>query len=140
MKRTVNAFILFLSVFLAGPALAAEAIVNIAVAEGAVSRPFLLSVFSMRVNRWPDGMPIHVFVLPDDHPDHISFVKNRLQVFPYQLRNTWDRAVFSGSGQSPHVVHSVEEMLERVRSVKGSIGYINRDFEGEQGVKKLEVY
>jgi hypothetical protein len=140
VKRTVRAFIFFLSIFPVGHVLAAEAIINASVSEAGVSRAFLLSVFSMRVNRWPDGLPIHVFVLPDDHPDHVLFVKSRLQVFPYQLRNTWDRAVFSGSGQSPHIVHSVDEMLERVRTVKGSIGYINRDLEGEQGVKTLEVY
>lgn len=115
-------------------------VVNSGVAEISVSRQFMLSVFAMRTQRWPDGTPIQVFVLPDDHPHHIQFVKSSLHIFPYQLRNIWDRAVFSGSGQSPHVVQTEQEMLERLRIVKGAVGYTSKDLEDEQGVKQLEIY
>lgn len=115
-------------------------IVNAGVGEISVSRQFLLSAFAMRTTRWPDGTPIQVFVLPDENPHHIWFVKLSLHIFPYQLRNIWDRAVFSGSGQSPYTVQSEEEMLERIRKVKGAVGYTSKELEGEQGVKQLKVY
>lgn len=115
-------------------------VVNTGVSEISVSRQFLLSAFAMRTKRWPDGTPIQVFVLPDENPHHIRFVKSSLHIFPYQLRNIWDRAVFSGSGQSPHIVQSEEEMLERIRTVKGAVGYTSKELEGEQGVKQLKVY
>ncbi|MGB0468148.1 MAG: hypothetical protein ACPGF7_11550 [Pontibacterium sp.] len=133
--------IFFLMLLLTGSLSHAESVVtNSIVSENSVSRQFLLSVFAMRVHQWSDGRHISVFVLPDDHPDHVQFVKSSLHIFPYQLRNIWDRAVFSGSGQSPYVVKSEEEMLEKLRTVEGAVGYINRDLKGEQGVKQLEVY
>ncbi|PSJ15922.1 hypothetical protein C7H79_16365, partial [Nitrosomonas supralitoralis] len=47
-------------------------------------------------------------------------------VFPYQLRSTWDRLVYSGTGQAPITVNSAEEMLARVANTPGSIGYLWR--------------
>ena len=45
-------------------------------------------------------------------------------IFPYQLRSAWDRLVFSGIGQAPIRVNSVEEMLDRVANTPGAIGYL----------------
>lgn len=80
-------------------------------------------IFFMRLSTWPDGSPIHVFVLPDNHPLHIRFAKEILGVYPFQLRSAWDRLVFSGTGVSPTTVETEEEMLERIKSTPGSIGY-----------------
>jgi hypothetical protein len=78
----------------------------------------------MRLHAWPDGSAIRVFVLPDDAPLHIAFSKEKLNVFPYQLRLAWDRLVFSGTGQAPDTVNSPEEMLTKVASTPGAIGYL----------------
>jgi hypothetical protein len=47
-----------------------------------------------------------------------------LSIFPYVLRNYWDRMVFSGTGQSPSEVGSAAEMRERLLNSPGSIGYL----------------
>ena len=60
-------------------------------------------------------------------------------MFPYQLRNVWDRLVFSGAGQSPHVVNTLEEMYEQVSSTPGAIGYTTQDVEGGRNVGLLEI-
>ena len=70
------------------------------------------------------GTKIRVFVLPDDAHLHQIFSKEKLNVFPYQLRATWDRLVFSGIGQAPIKVNSIEEMLNKVASTPGAIGYL----------------
>ncbi|WP_245549435.1 hypothetical protein [Methylomicrobium album] len=80
-------------------------------------------IFFMRLSTWPDGTPIHVFVLPDNHPLHIRFAKEILGVYPFQLRSAWDRLVFSGTGVSPTTVESEEEMRARIESTPGAIGY-----------------
>lgn len=118
---------------------AEEVIANSSVRLQQVDRSFLLSSFSMRLNRWPDGTPMRVFVLADNHPIHTNFVKNTLEVFPYQLRSIWDRAVFSGSGRAPIQVGNEAEMLEKVSTVNGAIGYIASETELVKGVNKLEV-
>lgn len=90
------------------------------------SKNALGAIFGMRLRRWEDGSQIKVFVLPDRHPLHIAFSKNILHVFPYQLRNAWDRLVFSGTGEEPTRVLSEQQMLIRVSSTPGAIGYLSR--------------
>ncbi len=108
-----------------GKAVADSVIVSQDVKEQTLNRNVLLAVFSMRVTRWPDGRPIRVFVLPDRHPLHDLFVKEHLQIFPYQLRNNWDRQVFTGTGSEPEQVDTMEEMYRMVSQTDGAIGYIS---------------
>ncbi|MBP6057951.1 MAG: hypothetical protein KA524_05985 [Nitrosomonas sp.] len=96
------------------------------VSEKALSVNSLRSIFSMHLKTWSDGTKIRVFVLPDDDQLHQSVSKEKLNVFPYQLRSTWDRLVFSGTGQAPIKVNSSEEMLNKVASTPGAIGYLWR--------------
>lgn len=103
-----------------------EVIIHPGVTERAVSRASVRSIFGMRLLRWSDGTPIRVFVLEDQHPIHRAFCKEVLDIYPYQLRQSWDRLVFSGIGQAPTEVASEEEMLARVASTPGAIGYLPR--------------
>ena len=84
----------------------------------------LRGIFGMRLSRWPDGTPIRVYVLPDDNPVHANFTKRILNTYPHQLRRNWDRLVFSGTGNAPIQVESEQEMLDRIRTIPGSIGYM----------------
>ena len=103
-----------------------EIIINPTVSEKTLSVNSLRSIFSMRLKTWPDGTKIRVFVLPDDDRLHQSVAKEKLNVFPYQLRSTWDRLVYSGTGQAPIKVNSAEEMRAKVASTPGAIGYLWR--------------
>ena len=96
------------------------------VSEKELSVNSLRSIFSMRLKTWSDGTKIRVFVLSDDDLLHQSFSKERLNVFPYQLRSQWDRLVYSGTGQAPIKVNSAEEMLAKVANTPGAIGYLWR--------------
>jgi hypothetical protein len=62
-------------------------------------------------------------------PEHATFSKSVLQVFPQQLRMAWDRQVFSGQGQYPEQVGSTQEMLSRVAATPGA----DRLRQGERG-------
>jgi ABC-type phosphate transport system substrate-binding protein len=101
-----------------------EIIANPSVSEKTISKSSLRAIFGMRLHNWPDGAAVRVFVMPDDSPLHATFSKEKLHVFPYQLRSAWDRLVFSGTGQAPDTVASAEEMLARVASTPGAIGYL----------------
>lgn len=117
----------------------AGVIVNPGVPLEQSSRQFLLSVFTLKTRTWPDGQAIHVYILPPQGESHRRFVKDDLKLFPYQLVKIWDRAVFSGAAKSPTVVHSAQEMLMRVASQKGAIGYVLSDLEGGEGVRLLQI-
>jgi hypothetical protein len=94
--------------------------------------------FTMRVKAWPNGALVKVFVLPDDHELHRIFAKSVLGLFPYQLRRVWDRQLFSGTGRAPTTVADEQEMLERIASTPGAIGYTNGPF-NHSNLRVLEV-
>ncbi len=83
------------------------------------------AIFTMRLTQWPNGEAIKVFVLPDDHPVHKSFAKGCLNLFPHQLRNVWNRAIYSGTGSAPTQVMSQEEMLQAISNTPNAIGYLD---------------
>lgn len=89
-----------------------------------LEREQLRAIFFVRQTKWPNGTPVRVFVLPDRHALHIRFTKEVLGVYPYQLRSTWDRMVYSGTGVPPTVVHGADEMRSRVDATPGGIGYL----------------
>lgn len=111
---------------IAGAAEPYEIVTHPGVSEKTLSRGSLRAIFGMRQYAWPDGTAVKVFVMPDDAPLHAAFSKEKLNVFPYQLRSAWDRLVFSGTGQAPETVASPEEMLARVASTPGAIGYLTK--------------
>lgn len=104
---------------------AVDVIVNPGVQVRQISQGVARAIFGMRMTKWPDGTPIRVFVLSDTDPLHVAFCKEVLNVYPYQLRASWDRLVYSGIGQAPTELASQQEMLARVGSTPGAIGYLN---------------
>lgn len=111
---------------LAASSNAQELIANRGLAGNDLSRTEAQLLFTMRLRHWPDKQPVKVFVLPDDNPVHGAFTTAVLGLFPYQVRRVWDRQLFSGTGQAPVTVADEEEMLRRVASTPGAIGYLDR--------------
>jgi ABC-type phosphate transport system substrate-binding protein len=116
------------------------AIVNPSVSQTSITRNFARALFGMRAQRWPgDGGDVTVFVLPDQHVLHAAFAKNVLDMFPQQLRNAWDRLVYSGTGRAPVEVSSEEEMLEGVAATPGAVGYVSKGKVNAKRVRTLDV-
>ena len=122
--RIAAIFWLGLICFALSPANAQELIVNNALAGTQISQKEARLIFTMRLRQWSaSNHTIKVFVLPDDSPLHGDFAKSVLGLFPYQLRRVWDRQLFSGTGQTPTTVSNEQEMLRRVASTPGAVGY-----------------
>lgn len=94
------------------------------------------AIFAMRKTHWPDGTRIQVFVLPDNDPLHRQFIKSRLNMFPHQFRRIWDRLIFSGTGHAPSQIESIEEMLNKISTIPGAIGYLNEQAKN----KKIRIF
>ncbi len=103
-----------------------RAIANPTVDPKFINRQTLRSVFTLRVRTWPDGTPVHVFVLNDNDERHAAFCSDVLGTFPYILRRAWDRNLFSGTGLIPETVSNESEMLQKVADTPGAIGYLTK--------------
>ncbi|MBW8369875.1 MAG: hypothetical protein K0M66_02675 [Thiobacillus sp.] len=113
---------------LASPlAVSAGIIVNPGVEGRSISAASLRNIYTLRQTLWPNRQPIVIFVLPDDHPAHEAFAKEKLGLYPYRLRQTWDRLSFSGMASTPIEVKDENEMRARVRATPGAIGYTSKD-------------
>ena len=140
LKRKALWACLWLSLALLSPipASAQELIVNADVPATRIDEQSVRAIFGMRLRRWSNGEPIRVFVLPDDNPVHAEFAKRLLNTYPHQLRRAWDRLVYSGTGQAPVEVPSVEKMREMVEQTPGAIGYVPHEEIGG-GVHVLQI-
>ncbi len=120
------------------PATADTLIVNPGVGITSLSQNEARLYMTMRINQWPNGVPVRVFVLPDNERLHQRVVKGILGLYPYQLRRAWDRQLFSGTGQAPVTVGSEKELIERVASTPGAVGYADSEAL-DPAVRTLEV-
>jgi hypothetical protein len=96
-----------------------------------IERKTLRAAFGMTLQVWPDGRPLTVFVFRDDDVLHQQFCRKVLGILPYTLRRNWDRLLFSGAAQAPIAVDNPQEMLRRVASTPGAIGYIEKESTNE---------
>lgn len=92
--------------------------------ENELSLLTLRAIFSKRKRSWGNGKAITVVVLPDDHILHKQFCRRILKMYPYVLRDNWDRITFSGTGTAPVVVSNEKHLKHLVASTPGAIGYI----------------
>jgi len=90
-----------------------------------VSSPknLLQDIFTLRKQRWSNGDKIKIFVLPSSNPVHKKFVQEFLELNDFRLNRIWNRMTFGGYAIPPTIVKSEAELVEKVHSTKGSIGY-----------------
>lgn len=122
--RPLRFALLALCLILNLPAAAAEVITHADHAHTPLGRELLRAIFTMRLREWPDHKPVRVFVMSDDDAVHDEFCRGQLGMYPYVLRNTWDRLVFTGTGLAPTQVRSEDEMRQKVQETPGAIGYL----------------
>lgn len=111
---------------LLGTAWGLDVVVHPGVSLGTLSPSMARAIFAMKLPQWPDGTAVRVFVLADDTAEHQALCKQVLDLYPYQLRDAWNRQVYTGTGQGPVKVGSVEEMSRRVANTPGAIGYLSK--------------
>ncbi len=116
----------------------AGVIVNPDVEGDSISLASLRNIYTLRQTLWPNRQPIVIFVLPDDNPAHLAFAKEKLGLYPYRLRQTWDRMSFSGMASAPIQVKDENEMRARVRATPDAIGYTSKDMVYD-GIKTLRL-
>lgn len=132
MKERASLFALFsllvAALVLVSPARAETVVIlNAEQSASETSSSSLLRIYAMKKRYWSSGDSIRVFVLPNNSDSHREFVNQYLKMQPHQLNRLWHKLVFSGTGGKPEVVESAQDMLRRVESTPGAIGYVDSD-------------
>lgn len=89
-----------------------------------LSKSQLRSIYLKRQVIWPNGDKIKVYMLPAKSVTHQQFSQSNLQMFPYQLEQTWQKLTFSGIGTPPVEIASEAAMLQLIQTTPGAIGYL----------------
>lgn len=136
MRKRLS-FIFSLSLLLS---LAVQADTKVIVHPSVVSQTIdghtLSRIYAMQLKNWDNGQSIKVFVLPSNSQTHRQFTLKKLKLQSHQLDRLWNRLIFTGTGRTPTVVKSELEMIEKVKTTPGGIGYVS-DVLDVSGVKVL---
>ncbi len=96
------------------------------VADDSVSAADLEKIFTIGRQRWKNGQKIVVYNLKSDAPSK-SRVYKYIHKKPLELRKTWLRIQLTGEGKAPIAVKTEAELLSKVSSTPGAIGYIRAE-------------
>lgn len=96
------------------------------------------AIYLGQQTQWPDGSKITLFILNSNEPTHQKFIKETLGLYPYQFRRRWQKLSYSGFGVKPTIVKNKEEMLSKVATVPGAIGYVNKKII-RKGVQYVQI-
>jgi len=103
---------------------APRVVAHAAVTVERLSKSQLRSIYLKRQVIWPNGDKIKVFMLPVKSTAHQQFSQSNLQMFPYQLEQTWQKLTFSGIGTPPIEIATAAQMLQVIQTTPGAIGYL----------------
>lgn len=143
--RKICFTLLFLAVVLSVASLvpAQEAgykvIVNPKVAVSSLSRSQVSSIFLKKLNRWPDSdqaaKPVD---LDSSSSVREAFSQDIHKRSVSNIKNYWQRQIFSGKDLPPVEARDEADMLRLVRDNPGGIGYVSASA-SMSGVKVLTV-
>ena len=105
---------------------ATEIVVNKSVPNASYSATDIRAIFTMQKRFWSNNRQIKVYTLSDGNPLHKDFVKNKLGMFPHQIRRIWDRITYSGTGTEPIELDSEQDMIDKIANTPNSIGYLTK--------------
>lgn len=96
------------------------------VASGTLDNSSLLDMFTLNTKNWNDGGKITVIDFKNDSPARSRFYAALGTSFS-EMQKTWLRKQFSGKAQPPLLLASDDEILSKVASTPGAIGYVSAD-------------
>lgn len=106
-----------------------------------ISYDMLFTIFTLTEDRWYNGYPVVVVLLPLDSFPHNWFVENYLGLGKASYQRRVDNAVNSGRGEKPLIAKNNTEMLQMISTIDGAIGYLDGNIliHKDDAVIKLEV-
>jgi len=99
-------------------------IANKSVPVDTLNKTDLLDIYTGDIKKWSDNQPVVVFDLKSNVEAKEAFYKFLGKSFS-RMKSIWLKKMLSGEGEPPALMSSEEELLQKVVSTRGAIGYVN---------------
>jgi len=83
----------------------------------------LNDIYSLRQKTWSDGKAVAPVTLKSDNNVSQKFY-DALSSSSMEMKKLWMKAQLTGEGQPPEAMGSTEDILEKVASTPGAIGFV----------------
>lgn len=101
------------------------------VPESNLSSSRLLDFYTGDIKSWSNGDPVVVFDLKEKGPTRDSFY-SWLGKSPTRMKSIWMKKLLSGEGDPPEALDTEEEIVERVATTPGAVGFVRISLASEQ--------
>ncbi|MEO8168773.1 MAG: hypothetical protein ABI623_11030 [bacterium] len=120
--------VVFLFLLLSSASFAQVAvIVNKSVPIKSAGASTILDIYNLSSKEWSDGTQIIVIVLKNNEETAQKFYEY-LGTRPLTLKKIWMRAQLSGECKAPTSFSSEEEVVAKVASTPGAIGFVHEQY------------
>ncbi len=120
-----NTFLIIVSLFLIASAAHAQVsvIVNKSVPENGIPASKLANIYSLEITKWGNGSRIVVFDYSSANNQQNSFY-SYISKSSLDLKKEWMKKQLTGEAKAPETLNSDDEVLAKVASTPGAIGYV----------------
>jgi len=101
-------------------------IANKSVSESSISASKAAEIYLLKAKTWSNGKAIVTTTLKSDNSTSKKFFGSMGKSL-MEMNKAWMKIQLTGEGQAPVGCGSEEEILEKVASTPGAIGYISTD-------------
>ncbi|MCG8607413.1 hypothetical protein MJD09_20830 [bacterium] len=89
-----------------------------------ISKNTLLDFYSRDIKKWPDGKPVIVKDLkPKSEVKKLFY--DYLGKSPSRMKSIWMKKMLSGESDPPEAVKTEEEMIQKIASTPGALGFVH---------------
>lgn len=100
-------------------------IVNKSVLEKSITSNHLSEIYTSKVKTWEGGVKIMRFFLKSDEVSSKFF--GAIGKSLLEMNKIWMKSQLTGEGQSPQGCGSDDEIIDKVASTPGAIGFVSAD-------------
>jgi ABC-type phosphate transport system substrate-binding protein len=120
-KLLIAAFVLLLSINVSAQV---AVIANKSVPDNSIDVSKLTDMYELKVKTWSDGKSIVPFILKSNEDINDKFFDAIGSSF-MSMKKKWMKLQLTGEGRAPEACSSEDEILSKVGSTPGAIGYVS---------------
>ena len=91
-----------------------------------IDKARLLDLYLGEIKKWEDGQPVVLFDLKQKDEARKAFYKF-LGKSSSRMKSIWIKNLLSGEGDPPESIKSQDDLLRRIASTAGAIGFIKKE-------------